>query len=262
MKKIILLSAGLFFSVGVMAAEAPFSTAPAPTQVYSSVTASQQPAPVVSPAAVSTVSPTPNTADTTTNSAAVINSAGIDTSAQGQASQLAQDTLVFEKQTDQHIQDLRNSNQVIGTDLQTINQTIAQLQQTVNQLQVNNTSIAGHFFSHHNLIRLIEFGGIAAFLLLFGVLMGRLMHRSSAIAVTRQAAPHSVGDLLADDTKSEYDFMNTYAAIPAKLDLARSYMAMNDHEQAAIVLKTVLEKGNEEQRMVAEALLTKIQKMT
>ena len=68
-------------------------------------------------------------------------------------------------------------------------------------------------------------------------------------------------DILEDDTKSEYDFMNTQAAIPAKLDLARSYIAMSDHDQARAVLNTVLEKGDEEQRIVAEALLNKIQKL-
>mgnify|MGYP001804779973 CR=1 FL=1 len=60
------------------------------------------------------------------------------------------------------------------------------------------------------------------------------------------------------DTKDEYDFMNSDEAIPAKLDLARAYMAMEDYKSARKVLEQVGKNGNAEQQAEAKVMLDKI----
>ena len=244
MKKIIVLSTTALVSFLTFSAlaDTPFSTGPAPTQAYHNMsTQSVQSAPAVQSAQPASVT---------------VNAAPADDNNAG-----------FEQTTTQHIQDLDESNQAIGSAIQTIDQNIAQLEQQVNVLQKRELTSSSpfdqllHGLIHQDLDSFIVFGGTAALLLLFGVLMGRLMLRGkSSLAEVNTDSIHRAGDLLADDAKSDYDFMGTRAAIPAKLDLARSYMAMNDFDQARGVLNTVLEHGDEEQCLVAEALLTKINK--
>lgn len=285
MKKIILFLTTLFILTTVFAVNAPFSNTPAPTQVYHAASSNQSVIQSIpSQSGISTAQLTTHvssdvqpdmpvlaqaaSAPDTISPAAVINSAGIDTdtSAQGQVSQLAESTLAYEQQTDQRIQNLDGSNQVIGSELQTLNQNVAQLQQKINVLQTRRISSLNGFFhvmNEKDLVIFVSFGAASILLLGFGIWMGRLMHRSSHVdVVNNNNLNRSARDLLTDDAKSEFDFMATREAIPAKLDLARSYMVMKDYEQAGAVLKTVLEKGDEEQRMVAEALLTKIRNTT
>lgn len=57
------------------------------------------------------------------------------------------------------------------------------------------------------------------------------------------------------DLKEEYDFMNTQEAIPAKLDLARAYINMDDFLSAQQVLKEVLKKGSDSERQQAQQML-------
>lgn len=57
------------------------------------------------------------------------------------------------------------------------------------------------------------------------------------------------------DTREEYDYMGSSESIPAKINLARTYIAMEDQEAARRVLKQVLQSGNKEQRKEAEELL-------
>ncbi|HLB56505.1 MAG TPA: FimV/HubP family polar landmark protein [Coxiellaceae bacterium] len=249
LKKIIVLFALSIAFNAAFSVNSPFSTAPAPTQTYQSTQTAEQPAPDMPVLAQATPVSTPDANSSNPN--AVFNSP----TAQSQA--LNEN---FQQTTDQHIQNLDSSNQAMGAAIETLDQNVAQLQQEVLQLQPANPKVA--IIPREDLATFIIFGGVAALLLLFGVFMGRLMNRSPKVALAKALSAYPVGDVLADDTKSEYDFMGTKAAIPAKLDLARSYMAMNDHEQARAVLKTVLEKGDEEQRIVAEALLTKINKAT
>ncbi len=63
---------------------------------------------------------------------------------------------------------------------------------------------------------------------------------------------------LKHEEPGEYDFMNTSEAIPAKLDLARAYIAMEDFTAARETLAKILNEGNEEYRREAKALLNKI----
>ncbi|HYF97539.1 MAG TPA: FimV/HubP family polar landmark protein [Coxiellaceae bacterium] len=63
-----------------------------------------------------------------------------------------------------------------------------------------------------------------------------------------------------DDTKNEYDFMGSSEGIPAQLDLARAYIAMENYTAAEGVLHQVLAKGDAAQQQEAQDLLAKIPK--
>lgn len=58
-----------------------------------------------------------------------------------------------------------------------------------------------------------------------------------------------------EENEDEYDFLGSEEGIPAKLDLARAYLAMEDFPAATEVLQDVLAKGNHEQRNQAQNLL-------
>ena len=253
----IVFFAALVVSGSVFAVDTSFLTAPPPTQVYHAVSGDSSSA--LQPAVtVSATTPTPAvvTSDTS-NGAAIINSAGVDTALQGQAARLNQLSSSFEEKTDERIQNLNNSNHDIGIAIQSINQNIAQLQQQVNQLQAvavaqsaapsSDPSLA---LNHKKYSEYLDFGGAAIFMLGFGVVLGRFVRRRSPVVAHNRPEK--------EDTKGDYDFMGTAEAIPAKLDLARSYMVMKDYEQAAWILDTVLEKGNKEQRVEAQLLINKI----
>ncbi len=61
-----------------------------------------------------------------------------------------------------------------------------------------------------------------------------------------------------DDTAGEYDFMGSSEGIPAKLDLARAYIAMEDYTAARETLAEILGEGSEEHCQEARSLLKKI----
>ncbi|QLH44096.1 MAG: hypothetical protein HWD59_11875 [Coxiellaceae bacterium] len=67
-----------------------------------------------------------------------------------------------------------------------------------------------------------------------------------------QSQPNKV---IEEDEESEYDYLSSHEAIPAKLDLARAYIDMDDIESATRVLQEVILQGNDSQRHQAKQLL-------
>jgi len=61
-----------------------------------------------------------------------------------------------------------------------------------------------------------------------------------------------------DDIEDEYDFINSTEGIPAKLDLARAYIDMDNVDSALTILKEILTEGNEEQKKIAQTLVESI----
>lgn len=266
-KKIAFFTALSLFSMATVAATTPFVSAPAPEQVYHSAsdtnTANTAPQPVAamqtaaqqvaqlsgaSTAALAPQPPTPIIA----NGAAL----NADALAAGQAAQASQDNLTFQQQASQRLTNLEDSNRAMSSAVMNINQNIAVLQQ---QMTTLNSARAGS--EQHDFLTFMTKAGDAGYLNLMaaavillgsGMMIGRLLRRDNPSAQSIKNA---------DDTNTEYDFMATTEAIPAKLDLARSYMAMGNYEDARLALKVALQKGNEEQRMVAESLMHKINKI-
>lgn len=65
-------------------------------------------------------------------------------------------------------------------------------------------------------------------------------------------------DLSEEDVDAELDFMVDADEIATKLDLARAYLDMGDHEGARDILAEVAQEGNEQQREEAVSLLSRI----
>jgi FimV-like protein len=64
------------------------------------------------------------------------------------------------------------------------------------------------------------------------------------------------------DSNADYDFLSSEDAIPAKLDLARAYIAMEDFNASTVVLNDVFVQGNSEQKQEAQTLLNQIKQKT
>ena len=62
----------------------------------------------------------------------------------------------------------------------------------------------------------------------------------------------------AETDAGEYDFLGSPEGIPAKLDLARAYFAMQEYEPMREVLTEVMVDGSEEQQRAAKHMMDKI----
>lgn len=58
-----------------------------------------------------------------------------------------------------------------------------------------------------------------------------------------------------DDEEDEYDFINSAEGIPAKLNLARAYIEMENRESALKILEEVLAEGSQEHKNLATKLI-------
>jgi len=148
------------------------------------------------------------------------------------------------------------------TVIKTVSQQVDQLkmQSLVNQKQLNQLSArsfmqtamgdASTFLNSYNNILLI----LIVFILLMSWWLLRRLHKQRAKS---KAMHHAHDD--EDDTKNEYDFMGSSEGIPAQLDLARAYIAMENYKAAEAVIAQVLAKGDADQQQQAKDLLAKIQ---
>ena len=94
-------------------------------------------------------------------------------------------------------------------------------------------------------------------LLIFLWLLLRLNKKRARVKMMEQAQDVQHQE---DDTKNEYDFMGSSEGVPAQLDLARAYIAMENYKAAEGVLKQVIAKGDESQKKQAHDLLDKLPK--
>lgn len=197
-------------------------TAPTPQQAYVST---QSPAvePVTTPPPPSNVTqPAPSvTADTTSVRLQLLESHDVDMISAIRA--LNQDVMVLQQQ------------------VQTLHQ---QLQQMESAQPVSVSAGPASWFHYGNINIMPNWIAVGLLVLIAGTLLLRNTRKQKVAAAT--------------SAQPEYDFMNTHEAIPAKLDLARSYLAMGNKEDACDILRFIVHKGNAEQRSEAEQLLQKI----
>lgn len=115
-----------------------------------------------------------------------------------------------------------------------------QLQRAFNEFKQTTASL----LLHEGLPILIGIGILAILLIVWLVL------------------PSSKNSLDEDDSlvedEDEYDFMGSVEGIPAKLDLARAYVDMDDSESAEKVLADVIANGTAAQKKQAKTILTEI----
>lgn len=250
----------------LFALDAPFSTDAPPTQSYRSLNAAANinVAKSISATATTPAAPAEQPLVTTPTIAggAAINpspdSVDVDLNLQTQMGVLSQTISAFEQQTEQHIGNLNDSNHAIAASIETMTQTISTLQQQVAVLQQADSKNTTAISTPKTFAEYTGFGAGAIFMIGFGAVLGRVSRRtdrakSKNITASKTPKMHKM-----PETHDEYDFMETAEAIPTLLDLARSYLVMQDIEQAKTILKTVIEKGNAEQRMEAQSLMNKI----
>lgn len=286
MKKIIFLVCAIVFCVIQYAFAEDMSAlaAPTPAQSYHTTQTALQSEP--KPSAVSATPQTPLSTASVAQTQ-LVSQTNNDSAMDSSASQIQ--LTESQEQLSRRIQELAESNQVMSTAIQSIDQSLSQLQQEINALskqqaieqqqwqsQPHNKN---NFLSTIPIVTILSsiiaeaktpigLGVIAAILLGCALMITRMIMRraderafsSGKTVRTAQEKMTRPDALLDEDTKNEYDFMGTREAIPAKLDLARSYMEMNDHDQAYAILKTVMELGNENQRTEAQLLIQKIVK--
>ncbi len=205
-------------------------------------------------------------------------------SLQTQLAQVSQANLLFQQQVNQRINTLNQDFSLVQARLSQVNQVLGVLNQEITELsskvsdgkplkaaltteqqQQISTSSSIIPFSFLNSIeqsKLIEYILFAIMVLLVVVvfmLIPRKRNGYQVEAVTEVVgSPATTNDSDENDTKDEYDFMGSDEAIPARLDLARAYIAMEDYKAAQQVLVLVTSKGNSEQQIEAQKMLDKI----
>ncbi|GEM_PF-4939061 len=134
-------------------------------------------------------------------------------------------------------------------------QQLSSLQRKLDQIQ-QQMDLANHQIS----IMQYTIYGLGAIILLLAFIS--LAQRRKSISPSQEIIKNSENeaqlDKKLDDTRGEYDFMGSTEGIPAKLDLARAYIAMEDYNAARETLNEILEEGNEEHQQEARSLLNKI----
>ncbi|PHQ81005.1 MAG: hypothetical protein COB66_03420 [Coxiella sp. (in: Bacteria)] len=205
---------------------------------------------------------------------------------ESQLSELNHANASFQQQTDQRIDVLNQEHTLlqgkltnIGQVLGILNQEVTQLSQQIQtaQKQLTTTTTAGHTqlataspsmmstfetkIEHQSATQYVLYAILVLLIVIILMLIPRRKgYRMETVAVTETGGASASNDTKESDTKDEYDFMGSEEAIPAKLDLARAYMAMEDYVSARKVLQQVTKKGDKEQRAEAKAMIDKIPK--
>ncbi|WP_032074900.1 FimV/HubP family polar landmark protein [Coxiella burnetii] len=209
----------------------------------------------------------PSTDDVSASANAVVSH---DSSAMLQAglTQMNQNSLQFQQQTDGRLEQLNSQNQQLQQRLQNLekvvtllNQELVQLKQgshPVSQLQPQNPPSQSSFNGWIAYLKQIlgengyraAIGGmfVALLLILWALWPRKRKNQKNRRVLDDQPA-------IGGADEAEYDYMGSAESIPAKINLARTYIAMEDPVSARKVLKQVSEQGNEEQRQEADELL-------
>lgn len=197
-----------------------------------------------------------------------------------QLSQLTQANALFQQQTNQRIDLLNQEHAVLQSKLTQLNEVLTMLNQEVTQLNQQSasspkqlsdaaatlpgshvaTGMAGTSFAQAIVgnSKVTQYVLYAILILLVVVIVMLIPRRGGYKIQSNSLGGQAAHEPTENDTQDEYDFMNSDEAIPAKLDLARAYMAMEDYKSARDVLEQVLQNGNEAQRGEARKMLDKI----
>ncbi len=179
-------------------------------------------------------------------------------------------TVLSQEQTmyaEEQIQLLKQALASLSNKIQGLSSAYAKLNVQVQQLQLDFSSSQvklkpielgvwqsfGHYVSSFPATMLL-----AIIILLLLVLLYLILLPRKSLSTTSTSALKTENASDDQDTEQEYDFMGSKEGVPAKIDLARAYVAMQDYQQAKQVLDDVLAKGNNEQRQAAQAILNSI----
>jgi FimV-like protein len=200
--------------------------------------------------------PVQKTQKTDTNQAPA--SSAMDESAQGtlllsRVMQVNQDFLNFQSKTEDQINQLQSDNQKLSQQESSLAAQLAMVQtkidgavqQVSQENQVSKPQAMDSVSTIEQNIGTIPFYIIVGIFILLVVIIILLLLPKKKPAV----------ELAKPDVKSDYDYLSTKEAIPAKLDLARSYIVMEDFEAAKKVLEEVQKEGDDKQKALAADLL-------
>jgi FimV-like protein len=169
--------------------------------------------------------------------------------------QVDQDFLNYQSQTNDKLNQMQANVQQLSTQITTLTSQLSTLSAKVDALTSNQqaaqTTPPQQPATAQNIVAQWEqtlgplpfYGIIVVIALLLAILVIALFPRKK-----------KGSDKKKEDMKTDYDYLSTKEAIPAKLDLAHSYIVMEDYEAAEAVLKEVIEQGAPEQVKRAKAL--------
>ena len=202
---------------------------------------------------------------------------------ESELSELNQANVVFQQQTDQRIDILNQQDAVLTAKLANIGQILSVLTQEITQLgdQVksaqqqlvvvggdgktlplkSNTGTISDFTQQPATNKAIQYLLYVVVVLLLVLIFMLMPRRRGDKVVAENFVPKtraSIDVQDTNDTKDEYDFMGSKEAIPAKLALARAYLAMEDYKSAKKVLTQVVKVGDKDQKKEAQGMLDQI----
>ena len=128
-----------------------------------------------------------------------------------------------------------HNSDFLKTQVQQVEQKILTLQSTIQTVQKESKH------NHSSLIWAMIIIGAFIVLIMLIILVVSRSKKTTPVTQTTQ--------------ESEYDFMGSEESIPAKLDLAQTYIDMSDKKAANKVLEEVMQKGTDEQKNEAAKLL-------
>jgi FimV-like protein len=164
--------------------------------------------------------------------------------------QVNQDFLNFQSKTADQINQLQSANQQLAQQISTLAGQLAMLQTKMSSQA--GGSVNDEAGQQTNSFRNIEneIGAVP-----FYIIVGIFILLVVIIVLLLFPRKKEVTEKPKEDVKSDYDYLSTKEAIPAKLDLARSYIVMEDFEAAKKVLDEVLNVGDDAQKVLANNLL-------
>lgn len=185
---------------------------------------------------------------------------------QSELDRINQNNLSFQQKTEERLIQLNSQNQKLQHRIQQLTEAMMLLNREVAKKMpyappkpietVNRSSSWSHLENHFGSTGLkITIVGVAIILLLllWTVWPGRKKKNKR----NKVASNTETGDVL-DDTKDEYDYMGSAESIPAKLNLVRTYIAMEDYKAAKKVLTEILKDGDKQQKQEASDMLAEL----
>ncbi len=172
--------------------------------------------------------------------------------AQAQNSKVGSDLLNFDAQYQTQLTSLEQTNNLLQQQVTELSQQINALKQNVTTLQ--QPSKLELFYANYLQNTL---GGYAIYIIIVALIVILLLLIWWLSPCCHKKC-HCASVAKEKDTEAEYDFMGSEEGIPAKLDLARAYLDMEDHDAASEVLDEVLQKGDEAQKQEAKELLARM----
>jgi len=177
---------------------------------------------------------------------------------QAEITQVNQNSLQYQQKNDGKIRMLTNQLSTLSSRVDRIQKAMILLDQEINAMQNKSTAVQElvknpqtNEHGKHWLDYWEGHFGVWSVLLFMLVILVVLAFMSRLVIKANKKQQASSED---KDTDDEYDYLGSEEGMPAKLNLARAYIKMEDFESAKEVLDEVLSDGTDEQKAQAQEL--------